>query len=1236
MKFFVRDGKGSNKQKALLIMISIMALVVQPLYGLLASYVANATPNTSYNSVGLSGWEVDRTAPSGGYEATTFDGRPSLRLGVTPPSNASSTFYQFEGVKKSIPLSQTISADLYIDSTWPDNVRAGLWGKGQNSVGELSAYPIVEYNTASANNWRIFDSVGVGEWRDVTVSSAVTGWNTIELAINKTDSTKTEIYVNGVYIGQSVGDVTTALDTIYLNNYSQGSTAYSVYWSAIKVGQYNPDIPSNLRFTKNGSNVASGASVNASFLNGNLTLNFDKIATADQYITRVQYPDGSYSGNIWNSYYQTWIINGGSVLTNAGFGQHGDGVYTFQVKARNTASQQWSDWSESVNLVYDTTKPSVVRVAPTSTIFNKNTKITLKGTDNIGLSQITASLRSDDGTLFKNVSAINLGGVTEYTYDIDLSGLADGSYNLKFNATDTTGNTNAGNGGTQTFSFTIDSELPTVVIHGLSDGDAVNGTVPLRITATDDNLVQYSYRIRKVNPTDNSNTPDPAVVDKAPTSTSGVVDAEVFSWDTLAKWGDGKYYVYVSARDASGNRAEERIYVTVDNTNPVITTNIVENKHYRGALQVDQYVGEANPKAFQFYLYAADGSIAKIDGVNVGAYVYMPTSDTLSKTIDTTKLADGKYYLLFSARDMADNTASLKVWLTIDNTAPVITVKDDYKGDLVSKHFRQVSFKLYDNTMADKYGLNGHVVDFTNNQWSDANYQNIKGYLVQGENTITLYDVAGNSTQYVFTYDTVSPAATITSPAADGQVLKGAITITGEVDPSEASVKSHWFEITNPDDSLSYAYNMSTSSLSYSFTLDTSKGDGVYKIRYVATDKAGNRSDDPNNSNPTIRTLIVDNTVPNVEILNMDAVNPSSFDIKATDAIGLKRIDYSLWKNNNTTQLGVWGADISGTEFNDNGISQYTSNVDWLKKYFTDLADGEYTLRATAGDLAGNSKNAENFNFVVDRTAPKVTVDPIVSSTNTTPVITGAVDEPGLNVTILIDGKEEATVTSDEDGKWSWTPTTPFQVGGPYTVVAVATDAAGNTSSSDTSTDQPYWTQFTVSAPTVAPDPDTSDTTGAGDDEIARGTSAPLAVQNPTITNLNAGDDGNATTDTTPATDEATDTDVLAATTTDGEKEDGQVLAAQDTKGNWSVVNLVLAVVTIILSLGALLGLARKKDGTAARIMTLIPVAIAVTAFLMIENWTASMIWLNWWTVLYAVVLAVQVAIVSGLKNSAE
>ena len=55
---------------------------------------------------------------------------------------------------------------------------------------------------------------------------------------------------------------------------------------------------------------------------------------------------------------------------------------------------------------------------------------------------------------------------------------------------------------------------------------------------------------------------------------------------------------------------------------------------------------------------------------------------------------------------------------------------------------------------------------------------------------------------------------------------------------------------------------MGTNDLSYSFTLDTSKGSGEYQIRYVATDKAGNRNDDPGYTNSTIKTLIVDASAP--------------------------------------------------------------------------------------------------------------------------------------------------------------------------------------------------------------------------------------------------------------------------------------------------------------------------------------------------------------------------------------
>lgn len=95
-----------------------------------------------------------------------------------------------------------------------------------------------------------------------------------------------------------------------------------------------------------------------------------------------------------------------------------------------------------------------------------------------------------------------------------------------------------------------------------------------------------------------------------------------------------------------------------------------------------------------------------------------------------------------------------------DVTSPRIIIKDDFKGDKEAKIFSQISFSLHDAVMADKYSLNGRTNDFTNNQWSDANYANIRSLLKQGDNYLELYDVAGNKATYMFVYDTVAPEVT--------------------------------------------------------------------------------------------------------------------------------------------------------------------------------------------------------------------------------------------------------------------------------------------------------------------------------------------------------------------------------------------------------------------------------------------------------------------------------------------
>lgn len=90
-----------------------------------------------------------------------------------------------------------------------------------------------------------------------------------------------------------------------------------------------------------------------------------------------------------------------------------------------------------------------------------------------------------------------------------------------------------------------------------------------------------------------------------------------------------------------------------------------------------------------------------------------------------------------------------------DLTAPEIIVKEESKG--TDPYFSNVSFKLHDNYLVKEYEINENVVEVTPNAWTDANFQNIKQYLVAGENTIIVRDMAGNATTKTFIYDTVAP-----------------------------------------------------------------------------------------------------------------------------------------------------------------------------------------------------------------------------------------------------------------------------------------------------------------------------------------------------------------------------------------------------------------------------------------------------------------------------------------------
>ncbi|WP_413616117.1 Ig-like domain-containing protein [Halomonas cupida] len=103
--------------------------------------------------------------------------------------------------------------------------------------------------------------------------------------------------------------------------------------------------------------------------------------------------------------------------------------------------------------------------------------------------------------------------------------------------------------------------------------------------------------------------------------------------------------------------------------------------------------------------------------------------------------------------------------------------------------------------------------------------------------------------------------------------------------------------------------------------------------------------------------------------------------------------------------------------------------------------DGE-ALDVTQTDAAGNESEPTNV-VAPDTTAPDVTLDPLITN-DTTPALSGTVDDPDATITVTVDGTDY-DATNNGDGTWSLPDDTLAELPeGDSTVTVTATDAAGN------------------------------------------------------------------------------------------------------------------------------------------------------------------------------------------------
>ncbi|WP_447508403.1 Ig-like domain-containing protein, partial [Acinetobacter lactucae] len=188
--------------------------------------------------------------------------------------------------------------------------------------------------------------------------------------------------------------------------------------------------------------------------------------------------------------------------------------------------------------------------------------------------------------------------------------------------------------------------------------------------------------------------------------------------------------------------------------------------------------------------------------------------------------------------------------------------------------------------------------------------------------------------------------------------------------------------------------------------------DGPHTITVTATDPAGNAGTDT-------AVVTIDTTAPNAPVLDpINATDPVSGTAEPGSTVTVSFPD-------GTTATVVAGTD--GT---------------WSVPNPGNLVDGD-TVTATATDPAGNTSLPGTGTVSADITPPVVALDDVLTN-DSTPALTGTVNDPAATVVVNVDGFDYPAVNNG-DGTWTLADNTlPALNDGPHTITVTATDTAGN------------------------------------------------------------------------------------------------------------------------------------------------------------------------------------------------
>lgn len=1167
----------SLKYKLFVTSVAVFALVAQPLYGAISASVVNAL--STVHTTNLQDWDLTESRATGHSQLVAgglrvwTDGKDNVgpRTDGVPGTwgtDKAAGYYATPGLK----LGDVNSASIEFATT---------------EGGEPGLQLVVDRdNDSIPDGYLVYEPAFYGEgiwWTkglgfNVPAGSGYESMGT--LAQYQAANPLAKVQAIGYSLGSGVkGDV-------IISKMTFGETSYTFDLAPLAA-------PTNLK-------PATGTATN----NPAFPMTWNSVAGATKYEYRASYSqvNATTLGNEIYSDASESSANytlGASTITRTNSGTPA-ADYFWQVRAGN--SVQWSDWSTIAKVVVEYTAPTVSAKAdskqltsatPTdpiillpgkSTVFQADVADGQSGAYGATIELFKANSDGSYGTWVKDntngTGNVRYGTQPKLVYD---TSSLNGKYGLKIVAQD-----NAGNSVTQYKFFTIDSEAPAPApvlslktaqgIAIASGGYTNKSEVAASWTKPSGDIAKYEYAYWNNIAASRYNTEEKAwTTELSDMTRSGTFDQ-----------GEGKHYMKVRAFDPAGNASNwSNIFeVTYDKTLPTdLAIKLADGRSAQdttigGEQTFTLTQAEANPKSIyiEYMEKNSNGNWSK----KLGKEVLGTNSAAL--TVDTSTWSDGIHQVKVTAKDAAGNAASAVTQFTVDNTPPSITVKDGFKGNKAEHVFREVSFSLYDAHMVDKHIINQHESDFANNNWSDANFQNIKQYLVQGKNEIVLYDVAGNSSSYEFFYDTQAATALFAHSNNNDNTLVNS-DVTSTLTSSEPiQSPSGWTLVENSN--------------KQKFTKISAQNN---KENITIIDMAGN------SSIVFFEVKRIDKTKPTFNIVNDTNFTTSSVEV--------------IVNEENISKITVNGAAVSFSA---------------TKPNYKVTVTGEDAYIVVATDKAGNESTVR---FTINTPPVAPTIGSFMANG-----ISGA-GEPGSTIKLSLGDVPVVTVlpiTVAEDGSWSYV-FTPTLIAGSYNVSAIATDGGGSSSAATRSltvATPPSPVLPTPVAPVGAPQ-------GSGDtNDPTENASTPISTLLPAASLFSAATPLLAPGTTPAATDDNDNTiasvqGLSTANSNESDDTEGEVKAAEDTKASWSLGNLVLTAISVIAGLMALLGVFRKRETdeithTALRAVVIVVAAGTAIAYVLTNDFSAPMAWFSMWSIAYAVAVIAQVSIIANLKGSAE